>query len=189
MSTAGAPGLSSSRHERTAENRLDAEHVEKVRRHDTGVDAIGLAALQEIEIHLMEFHQAVEVRRLIPVGKELLDRHADVGAAERRRRLTDEDQPIAVSVGQRLEQHAVNDAEDRRIRANPEAQREDGQQREAGTLPQRAHRVSQVVLQLIRHDGPPHPPHVWVTSPRTPKSTRRPALRDIHRGRSRSAGY
>ena len=51
--------------ERAAEHRLDAEHVEEVRRDDAGGDAIGLAAAQQVEAHLMELDEAVEARELL----------------------------------------------------------------------------------------------------------------------------
>ena len=138
-------------HERAAEDRLDAEDAEEVRRDHAGVDAIGLAALQQVEIHLVEFDQRLELGRLVAVGEVFLDRHAGVGAADERRRLADQHQPIAVGVGQRLQEHAVDDAEDRGVRADPEPERQDREQREAAVLEQRAHAEAQVVQQLVDH--------------------------------------
>ena len=62
---------------------------------------------------------------------ELLDRDAEVRLIGRGGRLLDQHQPIAVLVGQRLEQHAVDDAEDGGVGADPETQRQDGQQRQS----------------------------------------------------------
>src|SRR5262245_2512739 len=44
--------------------------------------------------------------------------------------------PVWIVKGQRLEQHRVDDAENRRVRADSERQREDGDQREAGSFQQ-----------------------------------------------------
>ncbi len=77
----------------------------------------------------MELDEAVEAGQLRAVVVELLDRDAEVRLVGRRRRLLDEHQPIAVLVGQRLEQHAVDDAEDGGVGADPEAERQNGEQR------------------------------------------------------------
>ena len=77
---------------RSAEDRLDSGHAVGGKQHP-------VVAAEEIEVHLVELDQAVEVRgRLIAVGEVLLDRSADVGAADERRRLANDDQPIAVGI-------------------------------------------------------------------------------------------
>ena len=48
------------------------------------------------------------------------------------------DQPIAVLVGQRLEQHGADDAEDRRVGPDAERQGQDGHRGEGGAVPERA---------------------------------------------------
>ena len=66
-------------------------------------------------------------------------------------RLADQHQPIAVGVGQRLQEHAVDDAEDRGVRADPEPEGQDREQREAAVLEERAHAEAQIVQQLVDH--------------------------------------
>ena len=43
--------------------------LKKFVRDDAGVDAIGLAALQQVEIHLVEFDQRVERAACVAVGR------------------------------------------------------------------------------------------------------------------------
>ena len=75
----------------------------------------GSPRFEQVEVHLVKFDQRVEIGgRLIAVGEELLDRHAGVGAAGERRGLPDQDEPVALGVGQRLQEDSVDDAEDRR---------------------------------------------------------------------------
>ena len=59
-------------------------------------------------------------------------------------RLPQVDQPIAVTVGQRLEQHAADDAEDRRVGADAERQRDHDHGGERGAVSQRAQGVPDV---------------------------------------------
>ena len=63
-STAVAPGLSSSATKVRPTIGAMPRTSKKFERHDAGVDAIGLAAAQQIEIHLVELDQAVEVGRV-----------------------------------------------------------------------------------------------------------------------------
>ncbi len=133
------------RHERAADHRLDAEQIEEVRRHHAGVDAIGLAAVDQIEVHLVVLDQAVEdVGGALAVVEVLGDGHAGVAPPGQRRRLLDHHQPVAVLIGQRLQQHAVDDAEDGGVGADAEAERQHRQQRVAGMAQQRPRAVLQI---------------------------------------------
>ena len=59
-------------------------------------------------------------------------------------RLAQVDEPVAVAVRQRLEQHAAHDAEDRGVGADAEREREDDDGGERGAVAQRAQRVRDV---------------------------------------------
>ena len=132
MRTAGAPGGIVAGHEVATDGRRDAERSEEVGRHHADVHAVGFAVAEQDERHLVELDEAVECGELLAVVVELGDRHADVVEAGAGRTLLHEDEPLAVGEGQRLEQHAANDAEDGRVRADAEGQRENGDQREHG---------------------------------------------------------
>ena len=59
---------------------------------------------------------------LVAEVEDLGDREVDVLAAGPVDGMPQVDQPLAVPVGQGLEQHAANDAEDGGVRADPEAE-------------------------------------------------------------------
>jgi hypothetical protein len=63
--------------------------------------------------------------------------------------------PVQLGGRERAQQYAVDGAEDRRVRADPEREREHRDQGEAGALPQRAERVAQVLEKRI-HVMCPH---------------------------------
>src|SRR5205085_5145607 len=69
--------------------------------------------------------------------------------AEIRELAGDHHHALGRRIGERLQQHAVDDAEDSRVGADPERKREDGDDRVAGAPGQRAKRVSQVLLQRL----------------------------------------
>ena len=135
--------------ERTANERLDPEDVEEIGRDDAGCDAIGLATPQQIEVHLMELDEAVEARQLLAIIVKLLDGHADVLLVGERRRMSNQHETIAVVVWQRLEQDAIEHAEDRGVRANPETEREHGEHGEPAVLQERLDPVADVSAELL----------------------------------------
>ena len=56
---------------------------------------------------------------------------------------------ILLGERQRLQQHAVNHAEDRGIGANAESQREDGDESECGASPKQADAKTQVLQKIL----------------------------------------
>ena len=62
--------------------------------------------------------------------------------AGKRRRFLEQHQSIAFHVRQRLEQHAVDDAEHRGVGADAQAQHQDGDQREPRLTPERSRRIA-----------------------------------------------
>src|SRR5258708_7391136 len=63
-------------------------------------------------------------------------------------------QPLGVAMRQRLEQHATDDAEDCRIRANAQSERDDDDRGERGTAPERAQRVPDVGRDVLDPQQP-----------------------------------
>ena len=61
----------------------------------------------------------------------------------------DEEQSLRVVDRQRLDQHGVDQAEDRRVGANPEPERQQGHQRERRRPPQKPECVADVAAQLV----------------------------------------
>ena len=62
------------------------------------------------------------------------------------------DQTVGVGKRHRLEQHRVDDREDRRVGANAERQRRDRGGREAPALPEHPQRLAQVFEEAFNHD-------------------------------------
>ena len=56
---------------------------------------------------------------------------------------------------ERAEDDGVDDGEDRRVRANAERERRDGDERERGLSPQHAQAVAQVLPHVSQHGCPP----------------------------------
>ena len=56
----------------------------------------------------------------------------------------DRDEPVRLPVHERLQQHRVDDAEDRRVGANAEAERENHDGRKGGALEEAAERVAKI---------------------------------------------
>ncbi|MGH9141712.1 MAG: FtsX-like permease family protein, partial [Vicinamibacterales bacterium] len=83
------------------------------------------------------------------------DRRHELGV-ERRRVFADDDETIGIVEGQPIEQHCLQRAEHRRVRANRQRQRQHDDQAEAGSGPQAAPRVAKVetqVEQFLSADG------------------------------------
>jgi hypothetical protein len=76
-------------------------------------------------------------------------------AALRRHRFVQQHQPFGLSIRQRTQQHAVNDAEDRCISADAKRECEDGNQREDWIFQQHSPAKAQVLKQTFRARSSP----------------------------------
>src|SRR5262245_36788527 len=131
----------------------DSQKREESRRHGNGKDVLrrpmpqkdfsGLggpgAALQLLETSTMK---APFLKGLIG-GKDLRSLRLAGGARE------DPHESAGVLVGQWPEHHGMDDAEDRRVRADPQAERKGDNQREAGIFRQHSRAVAQVLPKLF----------------------------------------
>ena len=75
--------------------------------------------------------------------------------AQLRKVLQDLYEPVRVSVRKRFKQHAVDDAEDGRVRADAERQRQTAIYGEAGLLHQHSRAVAQVLYQRVSRSSCP----------------------------------
>ena len=115
--------------ERAAKERLDAEHGEVIGRHVAAVEAHRLTVHRDGRGGERLGGQGLE-RPVLPLQ---LDEVAGRGrvAGGGGRRLPDAHDPLRVREWQRLEQHAVDQAEHRRVGTDAERQHPDGDQGEA----------------------------------------------------------
>ena len=124
-----------------AADRGDPEHGHQLGRDQRGVDAPRLIRRAEVDgagpiaAHVLE--------GLVPLAEleELGRRDPELIEPEARELARDEDQPRGVRIRQRLEDHAVDDAEDGRVGADPQRQRQHRHERVAGVLPEVPQRV------------------------------------------------
>ena len=129
-----------------ADCRLHAEHPEEVRRDPHAADPFGFAVRdQRRDPRPDERHVLERVAALAPVEER---RVADVAGRSGRAALADRDEPIGIRVRQRAEQHGVEDAEDRGVRADAERQRHERDGREAGRTPKQPRGVADVSRQI-----------------------------------------
>src|SRR6202035_951472 len=89
---------------------------------------------------------------LLPVGEIL--RIADVVLASARAGLPNHDEPAGVAEGHGPEQHRIDDAEDGRVRTDPEHQREKRNSAETGTPPKNPNREADIFPETIHKRYP-----------------------------------
>ena len=129
-----------------SQRRSDAERAQEVRRHAHRGNPLGLAVRDERRIPRSDDRDLVEcVRPFAPVDHR---READVSGAAVGAGFADVDEPRRIGERQRPEKHRVDHAEDRRVRADAERERHDGDGREAGTAVQQPEPVADVAPQV-----------------------------------------
>ena len=134
--------------EQSSVGRANAEHVE--------VGAGGVLAAHPLR-HAVDRHleqplvERRDTREEAVVIAEPLE--ARIGRAAAAAGLpagvVDEEQSLRVVDRQRLDQHGVDQAEDRRVGADPESERQQGHQRERRRPPQQPEGVADVAAQLV----------------------------------------
>ncbi len=132
-----------------AELRPHAEHAREVAQRRRDADALRLAVARQRAVADPEPGDRLE--RVFARGQvqHLRYRERRVIEVERRDVLPHDVQPVQPFHRQRPEQHRVDQAEDRRVGADAERQRDDGEDREARRRAQRAPGVSQILQQAF----------------------------------------
>ena len=135
----------------------EAEAAEEAAAHPGAGNPPRLAARREVEHRLAAAgtgegagEEVFAVAQLLPdrVGEDVVVVHRDLH------------QLFRMSDRERAQHHGVDQAEDRRVGADAEGEREDGDQREAGAPAQHARRVAQIGDQRLEPDedvGVAHP--------------------------------
>ena len=120
-----------------------AQCVEEIRRHRRAADALRLVAAEQIEVGAGVRRQPRQARRLSAIVDDLPHRQPRPRLA--RRRVPEEHQLVRLPVRQRFEDDALDDAEDRGVRADAEREREHGQRGESGAADEEAPAVTNVL--------------------------------------------
>jgi hypothetical protein len=158
----------------SAEERLDAEHREELRRHLLRREPSRIAIVGQRQRSRPPRREPLERGALglpvHPVGRR--HRHMTAGRPDRLARLdaqrfVDHHEAVAPRIRQRPQQQLIDDGKDRGVAADAEREREDDGNREAGTRAQAAHHVSGVARQILDEARGSHvvaallePPHV-----------------------------
>ena len=132
--------------ERPAEERRHAEDREQIFRHARPEEAFGLALSRQVEVrdrpqHGDVFERPVASSQVPDVRKP----RAEARHSARRRRRPQIDKAIGQTERQRLQQHAVDDAEHRRRRADAERDGHDRDGGEAGRARHQPHAIAEVL--------------------------------------------
>ena len=146
------------RQQDAAEQGRRAERLEELAGDPHRRDLLGIAVPREAQpVGVDDRHLRERLRRLPVVEGRRRDRQL-VGEADLpgqlRVRGPDHRQPLGIAERQRRQQHRIDDAEDRRVGADPQRQREDGDDRERRPLEQRPAGEAKVLQQGL-HAGPP----------------------------------
>ena len=133
--------------------RLRAEHREEVRRHQPADGAVRLAAPEHAEREVAELDELVDRLRPSAIVGHLGKRERRIVDPGGDLRLSQGHDAVGFGIRKRAQEHAVDDAENRGVRADAESEREherDGKSRHAGQIPERdADVVDHLVLSLL----------------------------------------
>jgi hypothetical protein len=103
--------------ERPAEHRLHAERRKHSMRNEQRARLLRIADAGYAGAAIAKHANVLQRLRLVAIGEVHRHGHPDQALAEPRRRVRKRDEPVRVRIRQRLQQHGVHDAEDRRRRA------------------------------------------------------------------------
>jgi hypothetical protein len=112
--------------EGATEQRANAERVEVVRGHHTGLHALRFATTQEVERHRVELDDRLERPTTRTEVGDLPHREPLIVDFGGRHWLLQPNDALAIGEGEVLEQNAVDDAEDCGVRSDPQGEREHG---------------------------------------------------------------
>ena len=125
----------------------DAEHVEVVGAREHPARALGLALSAQVERREAVGGESVEGLCVVAEVQVVGVRDLREAVAVRRRAAHVDEPRLVAHARQRPQERRVDEAEDRRVRADADGQRHDGHQREARTLQQRPRAEAHVLPQ------------------------------------------
>jgi len=133
------------RREGPAERRLDSQQWEEPGRHPRARDVLRLLDARQLEFPVLVRGQPLERPSGPPESLEIRSRERHLRHRQLRDPFEHHDEPSRVPIGKRSEEHAVDDAEDGGVRADPERQRQDHDEGETGRLGERPDGVAEVL--------------------------------------------
>src|SRR4029077_4949287 len=128
------------RGEVASKERLGAENIEEIPGHYAGLDLLRLGSAEQNELHVVILDDGIEAAILRSIVVEFGNGDALSSRAIAEKALAQHQDPFAILVGQRLEQHRVDDAKDRSVRAYAQAKDYDRGDCETEIFAHHAHR-------------------------------------------------
>src|SRR5262249_12736266 len=117
-------GLIFARSKSAAERRLDAERGDEIGGTHRALQQLRLTSARQRKGLTPIRGDLLERLAAFPVIQIFRRRHTNTDQSLLREILRDQRKPLRFGIRQRLQQHSVDDTEDRRVRANAESQRE-----------------------------------------------------------------
>ena len=130
MTVSALPGASSVRVKRRPEDGLDAEHRQDAVGHVDRADLLGFAKTREADRVAGPHADVPEAAALIAIDEIEKRRRSDVVDVDAGRCVIDDHELVGLREWQRPQEHALDDAEDGRVRANTDGERRHNEERE-----------------------------------------------------------
>src|SRR5215475_3439290 len=138
-----------------AENRLRAENRKQAEGRDERFDALRIREFGDRSGHVACKRDVLKGRRMLPIGHIIAERSVQIRDLDPRSGLPYADQPLRFVKGKRPEQDAVDDAENSRVRADSQPQRDKPGQRKSRRSRETATRILQVTDRIHHWAIPP----------------------------------
>src|SRR5215217_5137824 len=116
-----------------------------------GRDSLWLANACQVECCILRSRQLLEDRLLLLPILKVWNRNSNLSQAAPRISLPKANEAIRFFVREWLQEHCIDNTENRSIRSNTERQRNHDRQREARILPQDSHAVSRVLQERLEN--------------------------------------
>jgi hypothetical protein len=135
----------------TAERRAHSKHGEGVRGHARCGDAFRLPVASQVDLPLPPGRDFLQRPRATPVVHDLARCHPRL--VERGPFAPDHDRASGLGPWQRAQQHGVDHAENRRVRADAECERDDRHGRETGVAREQPRTKAQILEEGLEGHG------------------------------------
>ena len=144
-----------------AELRLEPDRVEEIRGRERNGDPFRFTPGNVAQVKRFEPGQGQMLKRFAVVPPIDIIRQGDgsIGSLDD---FVEVNEPLRLRIGQRPEQHVVDDAEDGGVRADPEREREHGDEGEARRFAKLAESEAKIVHRFFPFVG--RPPRGWMAS-------------------------